>query len=280
MSWRRGVPPFVSPVLVTNRATLLGREAAVKKTGIGTAPALRRRARPLIGPQLWMGVRIIRPYVLRSDDPKLAKAGAEGFDAILTDTYSEGLHGGSGVVSDWGVCRQIRDEVLPLPMVLSGGLNPENVAGRDQDRLGRSQWTSPPGWRAPRASRTLTRSPGSSAAQGRQTCPEQGLPKRGRFGRYGGQFIPETLVPAVQELEQRVPLACETDRSFKDELAAPPRGLRGQADPPLPGEEPHQARGRGEDLPQAGGPAPQRGPQDQQHPRARRCSPRGWASRG
>ena len=26
--------------------------------------------------------------------------------------------------------------------------------------------------------------------------------KKGRYGLYGGQYIPETLVPAVQELEQ------------------------------------------------------------------------------
>jgi tryptophan synthase beta chain len=42
-------------------------------------------------------------------------------------------------------------------------------------------------------------------------------PKNGRFGRYGGQFIPETLVPAVKELEQAY-LTLRKDRSFKDEL--------------------------------------------------------------
>ncbi|MDA4136602.1 MAG: tryptophan synthase subunit beta [Thaumarchaeota archaeon] len=42
-------------------------------------------------------------------------------------------------------------------------------------------------------------------------------PKHGRFGRYGGQFIPETLVPAVQELELAY-LSLRKDRSFKDEL--------------------------------------------------------------
>ena len=42
-------------------------------------------------------------------------------------------------------------------------------------------------------------------------------PKKGRFGRYGGQFIPETLVPAVQELE-RAYLSLRRDRSFKAEL--------------------------------------------------------------
>jgi tryptophan synthase beta chain len=43
-------------------------------------------------------------------------------------------------------------------------------------------------------------------------------PKRGRFGRYGGQFIPETLVPAVKELERSY-LAARNDPGFKAELA-------------------------------------------------------------
>ena len=42
-------------------------------------------------------------------------------------------------------------------------------------------------------------------------------PRRGRFGRYGGQFIPETLVPAVQELE-RAYLRLRRDPSFRAEL--------------------------------------------------------------
>jgi tryptophan synthase beta chain len=44
-----------------------------------------------------------------------------------------------------------------------------------------------------------------------------GYPKNGRFGRYGGQFIPETLVPAVKELE-RAYLSLRKDPSFKAEL--------------------------------------------------------------
>ena len=27
-------------------------------------------------------------------------------------------------------------------------------------------------------------------------------PKNGRFGEFGGQYIPETLVPAIEELEE------------------------------------------------------------------------------
>ena len=43
-------------------------------------------------------------------------------------------------------------------------------------------------------------------------------PKNGRFGRYGGQFVPETLVPAINELE-RAYLSLKDDPSFRSELA-------------------------------------------------------------
>jgi len=44
-------------------------------------------------------------------------------------------------------------------------------------------------------------------------------PDNGRFGRYGGQFVPETLVPAIKELEQAY-LRLKEDRFFRAELAS------------------------------------------------------------
>ena len=42
-------------------------------------------------------------------------------------------------------------------------------------------------------------------------------PKDGKFGEFGGKYIPETLVPAVQELEEAY-LKFKNDSSFKKEL--------------------------------------------------------------
>ena len=42
-------------------------------------------------------------------------------------------------------------------------------------------------------------------------------PKDGRFGDFGGKYIPETLVPAVQELEENY-LKFKNDKNFKKEL--------------------------------------------------------------
>ncbi len=43
------------------------------------------------------------------------------------------------------------------------------------------------------------------------------LPKYGRFGDFGGRYIPETLVPAIEELEENY-LKFKDDRNFKKEL--------------------------------------------------------------
>lgn len=45
----------------------------------------------------------------------------------------------------------------------------------------------------------------------------KGYPEGGRFGKYGGQFIPETLMPAVQELE-RAYLSISKENAFRKEL--------------------------------------------------------------
>lgn len=42
--------------------------------------------------------------------------------------------------------------------------------------------------------------------------------KNGRFGEYGGRFVPETLMPALSELEESYDVA-RTDQDFQDELS-------------------------------------------------------------
>ena len=43
------------------------------------------------------------------------------------------------------------------------------------------------------------------------------LPIKGRFGNFGGRYIPETLVPAIEELEENY-LKFKNDKNFKKEL--------------------------------------------------------------
>lgn len=55
-------------------------------------------------------------------------------------------------------------------------------------------------------------------------------PVGGRFGRFGGQFVPETLMPALQELEESY-LRYKEERSFRSELE---RLLKDYAGRPTP----------------------------------------------
>jgi len=49
------------------------------------------------------------------------------FDAVLLDSFSKGQYGGTGKVHDWVLSRQIKEAVAPAPVILAGGLKPENV---------------------------------------------------------------------------------------------------------------------------------------------------------
>lgn len=47
--------------------------------------------------------------------------------AVLLDAYAPGSFGGTGQVVDWNEVRGRRDQLLGLPLILAGGLTPENV---------------------------------------------------------------------------------------------------------------------------------------------------------
>ena len=49
------------------------------------------------------------------------------FDAVLLDSFTKGQYGGTGKVHDWKLSRQIKEAVAPVPVILAGGLKPENV---------------------------------------------------------------------------------------------------------------------------------------------------------
>ena len=55
------------------------------------------------------------------------QAGA-GPDAVLLDTYDKNTFGGTGQRLDWNMVRKERDKLMGLPLILAGGLTPENVA--------------------------------------------------------------------------------------------------------------------------------------------------------
>jgi phosphoribosylanthranilate isomerase len=48
--------------------------------------------------------------------------------AVLIDGYAAGAYGGTGHTFDWALLANERDKLLGLPVIVAGGLNPQNVA--------------------------------------------------------------------------------------------------------------------------------------------------------
>ena len=120
------------------------------------------------------------------------------------------LRGGTGETFDWTL---LAAAALATPLILSGGLQP------GERRRGDRPWRTLRGGHAPAAPSALpgTRTRPSCersfdavrrtrADPSRRSRRERRRERHGtvehRFGRYGGQYVPETLMPALAELEQ------------------------------------------------------------------------------
>jgi phosphoribosylanthranilate isomerase len=126
----RQVPPFVKTVLVMVPASL--------GELVEACDALNPDAVQIHGDNLQDvgAVRDKLPAKLLIGAVKAASLDAVGsvaeaakmFDAVLLDSFVQGKHGGTGVVHDWNVSQRVKQLVQPKPLILAGGLNPENVA--------------------------------------------------------------------------------------------------------------------------------------------------------
>lgn len=74
------------------------------------------------------GLKLIRAIrVSQQIDLTSIKNLASVYTAVLLDSYVKGKIGGTGRTHDWNISRQIREELYPAPVILAGGLTPENV---------------------------------------------------------------------------------------------------------------------------------------------------------
>jgi phosphoribosylanthranilate isomerase len=128
------VPPFVTPVLVTSGQSLAENSDLIKRI----APEAIQLYGSLFSPETVRSTfhaHLLKPFPVSrqegdeggADPLAKAKEAARGHDALLTDTYKQGVEGGTGLTSDWSVCEAIRKTIAPTPLILSGGLRPENV---------------------------------------------------------------------------------------------------------------------------------------------------------
>jgi len=58
---------------------------------------------------------------------KTAVETADALNAVLLDSYVPDKYGGTGRTHDWKFSKLIRDAICPKPLILAGGLKPENV---------------------------------------------------------------------------------------------------------------------------------------------------------
>ncbi len=117
----RKVPVFVDSVLVTredvNLVEFIAREINPDCLQLYGEPKIDEY-RDLTG-----GIKLIKVLDADKDALKAAKEAFDmGYDAVMLDNG-----GGTGKVLDWGLCREVRDEIYPKPFILSGGLNCNNV---------------------------------------------------------------------------------------------------------------------------------------------------------
>jgi phosphoribosylanthranilate isomerase len=132
------VPPLITSVLVTTIDYLIAAGSEeLRRAGPGAiqlygavdadSSALVRsacRTRHLIRPHQVRTRADTRDLQLVSPSRETLVAGC---DALLLDTYAKGRDGGTGLTCDWDVCASIRRSIAPVPLILSGGLRPENV---------------------------------------------------------------------------------------------------------------------------------------------------------
>ncbi len=72
--------------------------------------------------------RVIKVFRLKGED-EIEKIGpyVGKVRAILLDTYDTKVYGGTGRPFDWTLALKVKERFPELPLILSGGLNPDNV---------------------------------------------------------------------------------------------------------------------------------------------------------
>jgi len=123
------VPPFVSSVIVT------------KESNLQNLKQLNSMLRPDLL-QIYCDINECKSTLERLKDDVAIILGVDGetcsaqdlinisgfCEAVLLDTLSVMKCGGTGLVHDWASSRRLRQAINPKPVILAGGLNPENVA--------------------------------------------------------------------------------------------------------------------------------------------------------
>lgn len=127
------LPPFITRVGVFVDSPLEAVQAVIRSAGLtqvqlhGSEPAalcseLKRSEHSC---SVCKAFRISRKHMEDNDIAKQIRDYEQVVDSVLLDSYQQGIEGGTGTVFDW----KLIDELgLQKPLILAGGLNPDNVA--------------------------------------------------------------------------------------------------------------------------------------------------------
>jgi len=167
------------------------------------------------------GTKVIKAFRVRD---RTSLSGIERYRATvyLLDAFVHKQMGGTGRSFDWSLAVEAKEYG---PILLAGGLTPENVGQaicavhpwgvdvstgiettsrrKDHDRL--------------RHFIAAAKGLAPAKKQTPQETPQRGPDPRGYFGAFGGKFVPETLMPALEELERAYHEA-RSNSAFQNEL--------------------------------------------------------------
>jgi phosphoribosylanthranilate isomerase len=119
------MPPFVQGVLVSVFDTVDQLETLCSCLAPDAVQVAGTLPRDAIGEQL-RGIRVIQTVAV-NDGADVPLPSVAHCDAVLTDSFVPGAHGGTGKPHNWNVSRAIRERIAPTPLILAGGLTPGNV---------------------------------------------------------------------------------------------------------------------------------------------------------
>ncbi|CEG24038.1 Tryptophan synthase beta chain [Planococcus massiliensis] len=155
-------------------------------------------------------VPVIQAFSIRGKED-VARLENSVADFVLVDAPGTDYRGGSGHVFDWTLLEEAEIEASRL--ILAGGLNAENVKAAVHQTgpymVDVSSGVETDGRKDEvKIQQFIQQAKGDSM--------QQTADKTGFFGKYGGQFVPETLMKAVKELEDAY-MEAKGDPAFKEE---------------------------------------------------------------
>jgi len=225
----RGLNGGPQPVLVFRRPTRSEVDEATARSGISTVQLSGFDEPP---PWLAEVKSEVEPIGVIHAEGSVREAVASseawyaaGARRVLLEGATSADGGGSGRAASLSMARRLN---RILPVGIAGGLTPATVAGTVRTArpayVDASSGLERDGQPDPQRIRAFVRNARRDPSGADRVDP------RGRFGRFGGRYVPETLIPALDELTAAWTQA-RADKNYRDELRRLHRDFIGRPTP-------------------------------------------------